>query len=113
MRDEPCVKIPISELKWMIWVTGGVYVNLVDHTQASAEGWEGAAELSNALQDELEMAYLNEVLEARLREALTGDDTAPSLSLAGGVQNYLESMAARRNVLPPGGDRDALLATGR
>ena len=108
MRDEPCVKIPITELKWMIYVTGGVYVNLVDHTQASEQGWEGTAELCNALQDELEMAYLNEVLEARLREALTGDDTAPALSFSGGVEAYLESMAARRNVLPPRAAEDAL-----
>ena len=93
MPTEPCVRVPFSEMKWILAVCGSIHVDLVDHLGASEDGLEGAAELERVQQDVSEMGYLIELLEARAREALTGEDTSPALSAVGGHDVYLGSRA--------------------
>jgi len=89
MGSEPCVRIPVSEFQWIMRAVGSAYIPLLDHCNASEQELEGSIDLDVAQQNESEMAYLTELLEGRLREVLTGEETSGAFSIAGGIDEYL------------------------
>lgn len=90
MADEPCVKIPLSELRWMLLALEETYSTLVErvfqakHEEVNFE--EGMANLQ-----ETEIAYTLFLLEARVREHLIGGPPAPAFSLGEDMETFLKT----------------------
>lgn len=90
MADEPCVKIPLSEIRWMLLAIEETYSTLVERVfQAKYE--EVSFDESMANLQEAEMAYTIILLEARVREHLIGGPPAPALSHCGDVETFLKT----------------------
>jgi hypothetical protein len=85
MLDEPCVRIPLSEFRWIIEVGGSAYISSVDHREGIEFGLSESTDLGTLRQNERELSYLLVLLEGRLRELLTGELPAPAFSLGGAI----------------------------